>query len=181
MLGPVRQTGLTVLEMLVAVAVMTLFLGVGAPSMNRLADEHRLAGSVEAVVSALATVRSEAASAASRLPVDLVVGDRGWCYGASRDSLGCDCTLTDPEEAAFCELVRGDWETHPKVYLTGFVPAGGGELEFGPTLSSARGGVLTLDSDGERQLQITVNRFGMTRVCVPGETYPFKGYTPCET
>jgi type IV fimbrial biogenesis protein FimT len=55
-----KQSGFTLLELLVSISVMVILMGVAAPSISRFLSKQRVATQVQVISSALSVARSEA-------------------------------------------------------------------------------------------------------------------------
>jgi type IV fimbrial biogenesis protein FimT len=85
------QTGLTLIELMVTMAVAITLLGVGVPLFNSMVDSNRATSQANAVASALYLARSEAVKTGNRVsicpkedpsPANLACGDSAdWANG----------------------------------------------------------------------------------------------------
>ncbi|MEA3638504.1 MAG: GspH/FimT family pseudopilin [Lamprobacter sp.] len=82
------------MEVIVAVAVLSIILSVAAPSFSDMMNRNRLKVAAEAIYAHLQFVRSEAIKQGRDLFVRIKLGDdsvsENWCVGISNSS-GCDC------------------------------------------------------------------------------------------
>jgi len=89
-----RQQGATLIELIVALTVMGVLIGIGVPSFRNIRDVNRVKAAAEAVYAQLQFARSEAIKQNRDLWVQVTPGDGStsadWCLGISNAS-GCDC------------------------------------------------------------------------------------------
>jgi len=88
------QKGATLIELIVALTVMGVLIGIGVPSFTNIRDVNRVKAAAEAVYAQLQFARSEAIKQNRDLWVQVTPGDGStsadWCLGISNAS-GCDC------------------------------------------------------------------------------------------
>jgi len=86
-----NNTGITLLEILVALSIISILIGVGGTSLADYVDKKRLQGAAERVFSDLRMAQSE--SIIRNLPVYVTfnANSANWCYGINEDK-ACDCT-----------------------------------------------------------------------------------------
>ena len=77
-----KQSGLTLFELLIGLAVLSILLTVGVPSFQSTVDNNRLAAQTNALVTALNLARSEAVKRGA--PVSICAStDQATCSGAT--------------------------------------------------------------------------------------------------
>jgi len=76
-----KQRGFTLVELIMALAIVAIVLSLGVPSFNELVRNNRLTAQVNQVVSALALARSEAIKRAALVDVTTVSGGANWKNG----------------------------------------------------------------------------------------------------
>ena len=154
--------GFTLLEFLVAMAVITIMTTVGIPSFLDMIVKHRLKGATEAVYGDLQLARMEAIKRNKSISLSFQAGDPGsWCY-AIHDNNGCDCHIEND-----CRI---DEQTSPVTYGQGF---NGIDLEtnfksdttsFNPVRGTSNSGSITLTTN-EKSSKLIVSSLGRIRVC----------------
>lgn len=99
-----RQTGFTLIELMVAVAVMVIIGLVAVPSVQRMVERNRIVSTVEAVYAQLALAKTESYKRSQQIFVRVVDnGDGTWGVGVS-DVAACDPLETDASQADACTL-----------------------------------------------------------------------------
>ena len=89
--GPANQTGVTFIEILVALAIIGILAGVAAPSYQDFIRGQRLSGAVDAVYGQLVLAQREAISNNSTRYFRAVVEGDSWCaFAATTSSSVCD-------------------------------------------------------------------------------------------
>ena len=110
------QTGLTIAELLVTLAVLAILAGLAGPAVNNFFDGRRLTAGAEAIRDELQFARAEALSSASNLRVTDAggvsvnfdrVADDDWRIGVSVNT-GCDPRETDLNEDDACYVIIDD-------------------------------------------------------------------------
>ena len=184
-----RDHGVTLLELLITLVLLSVLLEIAVPAMNHSLDKNRLRDSAEAIYTELRYARSEAIK---RKPTNYVAvsfttdGVTNWCFGIREDS-ACDCTentVTDPNAcmlniAGTNTFKRRSSSDFPGISLTStnFV---GDRTEFSPVRGTANpAGTVFLQSNNGWQLRVIVTALGRVRICSPSGANYMTGYTPC--
>jgi len=76
-----RQTGFTLLELIVTVAVGGVILAIGLPSFVNLVKSNRLTTQTNSVLTALHLARNEAVNRGHNIRVLTISGDEDWAAG----------------------------------------------------------------------------------------------------
>lgn len=76
-----RQTGLTLIELMVTLAVVAVTLSIGVPSFQGMASSNRMSSAANSLIGALNVARSEAIKRGAR--VNLVATGADWTKGWS--------------------------------------------------------------------------------------------------
>lgn len=112
-----RYRGFTLVELMVTLAVLTIVLGVAAPSFSGYTDSRTLARAAERVYGHLQRARSESLARSRTVGVNFSVdGSEAWTYGfaSTGDSLpiannaGCNTAQTSATAAGACVIVVND-------------------------------------------------------------------------
>ncbi len=171
--------GFTLLELVLALAVLTVLLAVGVPGFSALADKSTLRGAARALHADLWLARSEAIK--RNRPVTLSFGrvsDTQWCYGLAEGKTGCDCLAGD------CAIdgvrqVRTSQDIGAGVLMQAlprFFPGGVSRITFDPMDGTAGNGTIRLVSGEGVEARVVVSRLGRVRVCTSNsETYGLEG------
>ena len=201
--GRPRQLGVTLIEMMVAIAVLAILLAIAVPSFNDFRQRSALRGATEQLVAVLANARFESVKRNTAVTVNFQRGssDSAWCAGAIVGSAACDCFQKDTAGVGYCSValyppldnsLSTTAEAQAKTVLKGVemntnpasAMAGDSAITFDP-LSGALanlsdGGTLTMQSPSMGyQLQFTVNALGRTALCVPATARNPIGYSSC--
>ena len=194
-----RQAGLMLLELLTAVAVLAIVLGIGVPAMTSFFDSKRLIGAAEQVYSHLQQARLESIARSAPTFVNFSAdGSATWTYGFSHRDL-CDLTQLVPTGVNACVIVvdDGDGNVDPgdgtvdtgDLLLTRFDQAahtgvamsiaafssGDSQIDFDPIRGTATSGTVSLESPDGRQLNVRIGLLGQIRICSPDGSVP--GYS----
>lgn len=164
---PAVKRGLTLLELMIAIAVLVVLVGVAMPSMSAMVSRHRLRAAAEHLAADLGEARLEASRTGRAVHVSFQAGDH-WCYALSTTPQS-DCRQTS---ATQLKVVRH--LDHPGVALFEAAPQ-----TFDPNASAslgAPGQALLVSPQGE-QLRVRVSRMGRVAVCAPG--LPVPSVRPC--
>jgi type IV fimbrial biogenesis protein FimT len=154
-----RRRGLTLLELLIAIAVLAILSTLALPSMGRQLERHRLLAAAEALAADLAEARFEAARRGQALHLD-VQPSSPWCWAVTT-APGCDCG--SPQ---VCQLSVVRAEDHRGVRLLAaqavrFDSDGRADRSVGAVLES-----------GSERLHVEVGVLGRARVCDPDGRLP---------
>lgn len=195
--------GFTLLELLVAVAVVGIIFAVAVPGMSRFFDSKRLIGAAEQVYGHLQQARMESIARSVPMHVNFSAdGSDTWSYGVSQRNL-CDLTKTVPNGANACivvvddgdgvvdpgdgsadtgdlVLMRFDDGAHRDITLdiAGF-SSGNTQIDFDPIRGTASAGDLLLRSADGRQLNVKVGLLGQIRICSPDGSVPRYSNVAC--
>lgn len=160
------RRGVTLIELMIALAIMVVLLSLALPSMLSGLQRQRLKGAAESLAADLNEARFEAARRGVNVHFGFTPGAE-WCYAASV-APGCDCKSRQP-----CQIKAVRSEDHRHV---GLVDAQG--TMFTPD-SGARtsGGTALLQSPGGDRLRVELSGMGRARICAPDGAMP--GYPAC--
>jgi type IV fimbrial biogenesis protein FimT len=165
MMNPRR--GLTLLELVIALAMLAIVASMAVPSFGAAADRARLRNAAETLAADLAEARYESAQRGVRLYLDVQTGP-GWCWAVT-SAPGCRCGI-----AQACQLKTVSERDNAGVQLMeahaiSFDPAG-------TTHSAGVGDALLQSRRGER-LRVSVSALGRASICAPDSAVP--GYPGC--
>ena len=187
------QSGFTLIELMVTLAVFAILAALSAPSFARMIEKSRLRGAADDVVNLIGIARSEAVK--RQRNVDVAFNTSTWCVGANRASdpasLGaptpnasaCDCTtasscvlegqqsvVTPPAGSGVTAALTGS--------ATDFIFSG--QLGTVLPIDTAPPGPLTLtSSSGDFALQISISPLGQVTTCIPSGKLLISGFPSC--
>ena len=156
--------GLTLLELMVALAIVAVLMTLALPSFGSIMARHRLKAAAEQFSMDLAELQMLAAQRSQTLHVNVSAGAQ-WCYALAVAG-GCDCRVPQG-----CQLKTVRASDHPGVTLLA-----GEDLRIDPQPGGSRGSALLQGSDGAR-LRVGLSPLGRPKVCAPGGSVP--GFATC--
>lgn len=152
-----RQRGLTLIELMIALAISVVLMSLAMPSLQSLLQRQRLKTTAHNLATDLAEARFEAARRGQTLHVVFATGPE-WCYALATTS-DCDCRVAQScrlksvrsSDARGVQLV----EAQPMA----FDPASGARIGEGAALFQASG--------RSERLRVVLSALGRARVCAP--------------
>jgi type IV fimbrial biogenesis protein FimT len=185
------ETGLTLIELLAALAVTAIVLSLAVPAMTSFFDAKRLIGAAEQVYGHLQQARMESIARSATVVANFDVdGSMSWAYGLSHRDL-CDPSQTTATGANACVLVvddgdgiidpgtgvvdigdlmlmRFDDAEHLNVSMDiDSFSSGNTEVRFDPIRGTATSGKVLLTSGEGRRLNVMIGLLGRIRICSP--------------
>jgi type IV fimbrial biogenesis protein FimT len=158
--------GLTLLELIVALAIVAVLATLALPSFGHMLARHRLKAAAENLAVDLAELRFEATRRGVPLHLHYVAGAQ-WCYALATAS-GCDCRV-----AQSCQIKTVRAGDHPGVQL---LDAQDALFDAQPGTQVGSGQALLRGPDGT-QLRVGLSPLGRPRVCAPAAAA--QGYPAC--
>ncbi|GGO88251.1 hypothetical protein GCM10011348_43320 [Marinobacterium nitratireducens] len=177
-----RQMGVTLIELLVALAVLAVFVTIGIPTFNAIFEKKRLSGAAQALYADLQFARAQAIKSNKDIAVNFreTTPTIPWCYGITDTEpfSDCDCVAS----AASC-MVEGiqrvvSVDEFPNVSLDENFSSS--TVEFDPVRGGLKAGVTNgtasfEDTDG-RKINVVLSPSGRARLCSPTG---YAGYESC--
>jgi type IV fimbrial biogenesis protein FimT len=166
-----RQRGLTLLELIVALAIVAVLTTLAVPSFAGMLARHRLKAAAEQLQMDLAELRLMSAQRGQPLYLDVHAGTQ-WCYALAVAS-GCDCRVPQG-----CQMKSVRAADHPGVTLLE-----GDALVIDARSSGPSPGrpALLQSSEGRgiegARLRVGLSPLGRPKICAPGAAVP--GYPGC--
>lgn len=166
-----NQSGVTLIELMVTIAVLAILVTLAAPSFVDFAERSALRGAADNVVGVIAAAKEEAIKRDQWVRVDVKQVGSGFCVGAAvvttgTATTGCDCSAASCPVASYPENER---DLH-RVTMTdgadeGFVidPKTGTLADFGD------GGEIELGTSRGYAATVRINAMGRASICTPGD------------
>lgn len=179
------QTGVTLVELLVTIAVLVILVALAAPSFSDFAERNALRGVADNVVATIGSAREEAIKRDSLVRVEFkAVGAEGFCVGAAAvttaSAAGCDCSSTTCPVASFPSAQRDLRQAR-----LADTPAFGTDTAFvidpktGTLENIADAGSIQLDSRNGYGVGVQVNAMGRASLCTPSGKKAIGSYGAC--
>ena len=161
-----RQAGLTLLETMVAVAIVAVLASLAVPGFGATLARLHLKSAAERVAADMAEARFEATRRGQAIHLHFEPGT-AWCYAVAT-APGCGCGAPQA-----CQLRQALGRDH-----AGVVMARAEDLHFDPAAGTASiPAAVQLHSSRGETLQVEMTRLGRARVCAPAHGVP--GYPAC--
>lgn len=187
------ESGFTLIELMVTLAVLAIVLVAAAPSFSNFIDKSRLKGAAHGVVDVINNARAESVRQGRDVSIAMKGTTAAWCLGARvaaepstpgepvPDAVACDCS------AAPAACVIGGQK-----FIFATAQDNGVELAAAPTAGfvfNSRSGTvdglgatkITMTSPRKKfDLELTVTPLGQVGLCVPSSSdLPIVGYPSC--
>jgi prepilin-type N-terminal cleavage/methylation domain-containing protein len=183
------RDGFSVIELMIALAVVALFTSLALPSYRGLLEKRQVTSGAEQIKAFLSAAQMESvkrnesiAVTYSRSAVD------NWCLGMTSGTVACDCTVTDPSDSGAC-LVDSELRILSNANLThpGIMNAMNGDGSFaydpvrGLMLDHTDQFSLQLESPDQTSyaLNVEVGVTGQVKICSPSDASAVPGYASC--
>lgn len=158
-----KRRGLTLLELVIALAVTAMLASLALPTLGARLDRARLQGAAEALAADLGEARFEAARRGGALFVETAdaAGGAAWCWAVAVNP-GCSCGAPQA-----CQLHVARGADHPGVKLVAGLsarlePSGEAKATQAATLEGARGD----------RLRVELSNLGRPRICAEKGNWP---------
>lgn len=169
--------GLTLLELLVVMAVLSVLLAMSAPLLSEMVHAGRLRGAADNLQAQLRFAMAESVKRNRVVSVTfkLAADGQGWCYGLSEDA-ACDCLVS-----ASCTYDNVERVVRSTDYpgVTAALAVAQGRFAFQPRRNTVTAGSVTFTAASGRALRAVVSGYGRLRSCVPTGAAPLPGYPAC--
>ena len=181
--------GFTIVEVLVAVTLLGLLLGLALPSYRAMVEKRQLTQGAEQIFAFLNSSQGVASRSNSVVTVSYArVANDDWCIGVVIGDDACDCAEDDPGAANFCSVDGADMRlTNNHVGNKGIwesLGAGDGAFAYDPVRGILVDPTDTLDAtfhspSGDYRLRLIVSQTGHAIMCSPEADHAVPGYRPC--
>lgn len=119
-----KERGVTLVELLTAVAVLGIVMAIAAPSFQNTINKKRIKDATETLYADLKHTHSESIKRQANLFVSFQSG-ANWCYGVD-DSAACDCsTSNDCQIDGVEKVIRSSDFSGTTMSFSGFTSGGG--------------------------------------------------------
>ncbi|MDQ3618189.1 MAG: prepilin-type N-terminal cleavage/methylation domain-containing protein [Pseudomonadota bacterium] len=184
--------GFTLIELMVALAVLAVMFVAAAPSFADFFERYRLRSAVDDTVSLFATARQGAVEEDRNVNVAVGGDTSNWCVGAVQQAVpglyqpvgltptACNCVTAPNTCVVNGETLVVDGSGRPGVKLA----AGGTTFAYDSkngTLAdlTATPSVEFISPSDKYRLRVLVSALGQARACVPAGKRPIPGYPSC--
>lgn len=195
-----RMRGVTMLEMLIAMAILAIIISVAMPGMSGFAANQRLIGAAEQIHAHLQQARSEAVGRSATVYVNFSAsGTTTWTYGVSTTN-SCTLTITDPATANACVITVNDGDAtvdgvdggvdtgdrvlmrftgtdHTDVEMAIASFSSGTQITFNSVRGTSTSGQINLEASTGKLLRVVVSLLGRVEICSPDGSVP--NYETC--
>jgi type IV fimbrial biogenesis protein FimT len=158
--APSPANGLTLLELMIALAVLAVLGALALPSLGSQLERQRLRHAAQALAGDIAEARFLAAQRGQTVHVELHEGP-AWCWSVSLTG-GCACG-----SPSACSIHAVSTREHPGVKLLEPLSV---HIDPGGMPGAPAG--TTLESAGGARLRVEVSAQGRSRVCASDGKWP---------
>lgn len=169
-----RSKGFSLLEALVAVAVLGIVLASALPSLADTRDLQAVRSSYEALRGDFELAQFE--SIKRNRTVSMTFRPAAACWGISTLPT-CDCSLSS--SAGGCDIKRSDAADLLGVTLQTASFEGASTTVFEPVRGTALPGSIALSSPRQRRLTVSLNSLGLVTACTPVAAVRFDRWRVC--
>lgn len=190
-----RQAGFTLIELVVALAVMAVLALTAIPLTTDMLERQRVVAAAEAVQAQFATAKSESYKRSQDFYVRLAESGNNWAVGLSDRDNSCNpLTVTDPDASNACSVSyqEADGTTtrvlrviNSTMYPGTEVDSDASTFSFNWLRGTSTADTVEIDgtdSDPEYEVRLIVNPFGRMKMCSPatsGDSKKIGRYQDC--
>lgn len=174
-----RNSGVTLAETMIVVAIIGILAAIAVPSYQDMIERNRLKQAAEALKSDLQFARTEAIKQSKDIIVSRTTGNAGaWCYGLSATTTSCDCKQATAATTDDCEIksISG------AAYGTTNMVSSSGNSTFSFRRGTIGANGVTFNSSNY-EVRVIFSDSGRVRICTPTTLTTGKtglgGFTVC--
>lgn len=181
--GYTRETGVTLIELMISIVVLGVLVGIAIPSFIDLIERNRLSGAAQTAYAEFQRVRAEAIKRDENIYLYAEQGGN-WCYAvADQSARSANCNCDGSGGVPVCSVGGVEYVTKstdfPDITMTRTNTYLGFDPELGMTASSAAGNMTFSKSD--MHLKVIFSMLGRVRICYrddPGDV-SVSGFEGC--
>lgn len=170
--------GFTLVELMIAVAVLAILMAIAAPSFNNFFDKYRVKRAADTFSSFLINSKSEAIKRNKSVSAVITGTGATWCVGMT-EAATCNCStdgacrIDGVDRVISSTAFKGVQLLGPATASTPHV------FEFKTNRGTVAGtnNSVQLESAAGLKLNVVVSQFGRIRLCSPGGS--ISGYPSC--
>lgn len=195
-------SGFTLMESLIAMAIVGILLTVAMPGFSTFSANQRLIGAAEQVYNHLQQARTESVGRGQTVYVNFSAdGSTTWTYGMSTVTSSCDLTKTAATDTGACRMVVSDGDAsldtgsgatdtgdlvlyrfastdYAGVSLgTAAFSSGTTQIVYSSLRGTSTSGQINLTGANGNRLRVEVSLLGRAKLCSPSGS--IEGYPAC--
>ena len=174
--GISRHPGFTIIEMMIAVAVLAIITSLALPTYHNILEKREITSGGEQLAAFLSSAQMESVKQNQFVAVNYQPLANGWCLGmrAGDSAVTCDCSVTDVSAANACAVdgelrVFNSSNLKDPDILNAASVGDDGTILFDPERGLIRGAenvtLQLLSGDGSYALDVEVTVTGRVKIC----------------
>lgn len=184
-----RREGFTLVELAVSLAVLAIAISLAVPSWDQVSQKRQVTSSAVQLAAFLSVAQGNAVKSNDELTITLIHNaPADWCIGATLGNAACDCTETNPANAAFCDVNGAPQILRSSEHQLSDMAAHSADTSF--TYEPIRGFMSNADlgpmhyfnlvsPGGDFGLQVKILPTGHARLCNFDADMQVPGYVDC--
>lgn len=170
-----HNKGMTVTELVVAIAVFGMISAMGVPSFQKMIERNHLKAAAESFKADLLLARTEAIKRSRDVLIARATGNAGaWCYGLSTTA-ACDCAETSQMAADYCNIKRVSGDAFGETNMNA-AAINNNTVDFRRGTIGANGVTFSTNSYSAR---VVFSDAGRVRLCTPVGMIGLPDYEDC--